>query len=182
MSSNVNKQEFRLLIERQFLPYVVKPARFLASEWRAGAAEKNAPLAVIVSGASYESSLGSPLASAVSEALIDSRLCDVGWLYQFSDQASERLFSIGTAPFVTPQLVRLTDAKLVIAALSRPSDIFSALKNLDRAGVEFAKSARLAGKKGSQPEFIAVTDSRSCFESLRQEVFGEVFDRVYSLD
>lgn len=177
-----NKQEFRRLIERRFLPYVIKPSRFLATEWRKAAAQRNAPLAVIVSGASYESSLTNPLSAAVAEALIDSGQCDIGWLYPFGDEAQTRLSSIGAAPFVTPQLAQLADAELVIVPLSRPAEVFSAMRNLVRAGMVFAENSGLTDEKNNQPKIIAVTDCGSCHESLSRKVFDDVFDRVYLLE
>ncbi len=181
MPITANKQEFRRLIERRFLSYAVKPARFLATEWRKGAADKSATLAVIVSGASYESSLTNPLSSAVFETLLDSGLCDIGWLYQFGDEASARLSSIGAAPFITPQLARVSDAGLIIVPLSRPAEVYSAIRNLIRAGIVFGEVSEVTDKKNYQAKLIAVTDSKSCHESLNQTILNEIFDRVFSL-
>lgn len=171
-SKPINQQ--RVTIQRRFLPYVVKPARYLALQWP-GYAELSGEVDRIglIVGANYEKVANDPLLSAIGEALANSGRFNIGSCFSFPDEALTLLREVGVAPFVGPSLTALDSAALLVVPLERYQELPEAGRLLSAAGVSLDVAVR---KERGAPPLIAVVRARSY-----PEVLDQIFDRVFSL-
>jgi len=180
---NISTLSLRETLERDFLPYVIKPSRFVGCEWSAGnlrselieSEESAKALIVLARMATYESSVNDPTDVALANSLTHHGNFRVGRYYMFDSDTEKTLQDLGIPEFVIPQLVSLKSAEKIYFSIKNWPELIRVVRNLKRIGISPNRNERNQSQH-AYPQLICISPTETV-----PKLADEIFDKVIQL-